>query len=174
MHDNQVVATMFFDKEPDLSRLLERLPKDAMFQVLEEPDKLLADVLSSLDDIFRGNDTKLCCFKVNIGQLSGYAQRVLEYTRLIPVGYVTTYGALADVAGGSARSVGNVEASNMVPLLIPCHRVVRSDLTVGGYGFGANVKFEILKQEDKGYEESTTVTVDDKKLVLFPVKWVKK
>jgi O-6-methylguanine DNA methyltransferase len=126
MQGKQVVATTFFDKKPDLNRLLERLPKGAQFQVLEKPDKTLADVLITLNAVFMGNDKKMGSFAVDVSQLSGYAQKVLKVTRLIPAGYVTTYGALAKTAGGSARSVGNVMASNKAPLLIPCHRVVRT------------------------------------------------
>ena len=66
---------------------------------------------------------------------------------MIPAGYVTTYGALAKAAGGIGRSVGRVEASNPVPLLIPCHRVVCSDLSIGGYGYGEQVKMGILQRE---------------------------
>ncbi|MCW4034424.1 MAG: MGMT family protein, partial [Candidatus Bathyarchaeota archaeon] len=110
---------------------------------------------------------------IDLGNVSSYAKNVLECTQLVPVGYVTTYGELAKVAGGSARSVGRVQATNPVPLLIPCHRVVKSDLDAGGYGYGSDVKMEILQNEDRGYEESTELEVNGKKLRLFPVKWVK-
>ncbi|PVX25646.1 MAG: cysteine methyltransferase [Candidatus Bathyarchaeum sp.] len=105
--------------------------------------------------------------------LSGYSQKVLNCTSRVPVGYVTTYGAIAKVVGGIARSVGRVEASNPVPLLIPCHRVVCSDLKVGGYGYGEHVKMQILQQEERGYEESKRLKVDDGELALFAVKRVK-
>jgi O-6-methylguanine DNA methyltransferase len=86
---------------------------------------------------------------------------------------VTSYGAIAKVAGGGARSVGNVEASNHVHLLIPCHRVVRSDLSLGGYGGGEQLKLELLRREGRGYEESKKLKVKDRELALFPVEWVK-
>jgi len=98
---------------------------------------------------------------------------VLNCTCLVPVGYVTSYGAIAKVVGGSARSVGRVEASNPFPLLIPCHRVVRSDLSIGGYGYGEQVKMEILQREERGYEESMELKVNDGELSLFPAEWVK-
>ncbi|WNZ30447.1 MAG: MGMT family protein [Candidatus Bathyarchaeota archaeon] len=98
---------------------------------------------------------------------------MLNCTALIPVGYVTTYGGIAKVAGGIARSVGRVQASNPVPLLIPCHRVVQSDFSIGGYGYGKQVKMEILQRENRGYEESKTIKIGDNELVLFPVERVK-
>jgi hypothetical protein len=50
---------------------------------------------------------------------------------------------------------------------------VCSDLSIGGYGYGEQVKMGILQREERGYEESTELEVDEKKLALFPAKWVK-
>jgi methylated-DNA-[protein]-cysteine S-methyltransferase len=171
--DNQVLATNFSSEEQDLGRLLRRLPFDVPFQVTEEPNQLLTDALRALEEIFNGEDQGSYGFKIDTSYLSNYAKRVLNCTHLVPVGYVTTYGAIAKVAGGSARSVGRVEASNPFPLLIPCHRVVRSDLSVGGYGYGMQVKLELLRREERGYEESKGLKVDDGELLLFPAERVK-
>jgi methylated-DNA-[protein]-cysteine S-methyltransferase len=173
VQDKQVVATCFSVKEPDLRHILRRLPYDVPFQVVEEPNQVLAQVLNALEEIFNGKDRESYGFKIAMNHLSGYARKVLNCTRLVPVGYVTSYGAIAKVAGGSARSVGRVQASNPFPLLIPCHRVVRSDLSIGGYGYGKKVKLEILRREEKGYEESTELEVYDKKLSLFPAELIK-
>lgn len=79
--------------------------------------------------------------------LSPFTKNVLEVTRLIPVGYVTSYGALSDAAGGSPRAVGGVMAANRFAPIVPCHRVVRSDFTLGGYGGGLATKAEMLTRE---------------------------
>jgi methylated-DNA-[protein]-cysteine S-methyltransferase len=171
VQDERVLATCFSAEEPDLERILRRLPYDVPFQVAEEPNQLLTKVLRALEEIFNGKDRESYGFKIDMDQLSGYARRVLSCTSLVPVGYVTSYGAVAKVAGGSARSVGRVEASNPVPLLIPCHRVVRSDLSVGGYGYGKDVKLEILQREEGGYEEPRGLRVEGGELSLFPAEW---
>jgi len=173
VQDEQVLATCFSVEEPDLRRLLRRLPDGIPFQVAEEPNQLLTNVLGALEEVFNGKDRESYGFKIAMNQLSSYTRRVLNCTRLVPVGYVTSYGAIAKVAGGSARSVGRVEASNHVPLLIPCHRVVHSDLSIGGYGYGKEVKLEILQREKRGYEESRRLEVEGGELVLFPVEGVK-
>ncbi len=173
VEDDKIVATCFSVKEPDLNRLLQRLPQEARFQVLEEPDQLLADVLRALEEIFSGKDKRAYGFKIATDHLSGYSMKALNCTSLVPVGYVTSYGAIAKAVGGSARAVGRVEASNPFPLLIPCHRVVRSDLSIGGYGYGQQVKGKILQREGRGYETSTSLKLDDRELALFPVEWVK-
>ena len=170
---NQVFATDFSIEEPDLRCLRRKLPLNILFQVVEEPDQFLVKVLGALEEIFNGKDQESYGLEIALGRLSRYTQKVLNCTRLVPVGYVTTYGALAKAAGGIARSVGRVEATNPVPLLIPCHRVVRSDLSIGGYGHGEQIKREILHREERGYEESRTLKVNNEELSLFPAKWVK-
>ena len=173
VQDNQVFATDFSLEEPDLRRLQRKLPSNIPFQVTEEPNQVQAKSLGALEEIFNGKDRKSYGFEIALGHLSSYTRKALNCTSMVPAGYVTTYGALAKAAGGIGRSVGRVEASNPVPLLIPCHRVVRSDLSIGGYGYGEQVKMGILQREKRGYEESIELEVDDKKLVLFPAKWVK-
>ncbi len=56
--------------------------------------------------------------------------------QLIPMGYVTTYGSIARLLGVSPRLVGLALAQNSLPIIIPCHRVVRGDGSLGGYSFG--------------------------------------
>ena len=171
--DNQVVATDFSLKKPDVERLRRKLSHGAQFHVLEEPNEFLAEVLDIIEEIFSGKDNGHYGIKIDVSHLSGYTQKVLHCTGKVPVGYVTTYGALAKAAGGIARSVGQVQALNPVPLLIPCHRVVRSDLSIGGYGYGTETKMEILRREDRGYEEPLELMVNDKRLAMFPVRRVK-
>ena len=173
VHDTKIVATYFSVKEPDLNRLLRKLPQEVRFQVLDEPNEPLTEVMAALEEIFKGKDKEDYDLKMAFDRLSSYARKVLNCTRLVPVGYVTTYSAIAKVAGRIARSVGRVEASNLFPLLIPCHRVVCSDLTIGGYGYGEQVKMEILQREDRGYEESRTLQVDGGLLSVFPANRVK-
>jgi methylated-DNA-[protein]-cysteine S-methyltransferase len=129
--------------------------------------------LDALEEIFDGKGKENYGFKIALDNLSSYTQKVLSCTRLVPVGYVTTYGAIAKVVDGIARSVGRVEASNPFPLLIPCHRVMCSDLSIGGYGYGEQVKMKLLQKEERGYEESMELKVNDRELSLFPAELVK-
>jgi methylated-DNA-[protein]-cysteine S-methyltransferase len=173
VHNEQIVATSFSVKEQDLNRLLPKLPQKAQYQVLKKPTQLLADALDALEEVFNGKDKKTYNFKTDMSQLSGYTRKVLNCTSRVPVGYVTSYGAIAKAAGGSARAVGRVEASNPFPLLIPCHRVVKSDLSIGGYGYGEQIKQEILRREGRDYKEPTSLEIEDRELALFPVELVK-
>ena len=79
---------------------------------------------------------------------TAYRPRVWQALIEIPYGAVRTYGEIAAVAGGSARSVGQANGSNPIPLIIPCHRVVAGS-HLGGYsgGDGADTKRWLLSLE---------------------------
>jgi O6-methylguanine-DNA--protein-cysteine methyltransferase len=86
--------------------LLQRLPEGIPFHVVEEPNQLITNVLGALEKIFNGKSQKSYDFKIAMDQLSSYSRKVLNCTSLIPVGYVKSYGTIAKIIGGVARSVG--------------------------------------------------------------------
>ena len=84
--------------------------------------------------------------------LSGYspfARRVWKVTSTIPTGQTRTYQWVARQTGNprAARAVGRVLAKNPLPVVIPCHRVIRKDGSLGGYTLGKRKKEVLLKQE---------------------------
>lgn len=89
-------------------------------------------------------------YPVDTGRLGKFQRRVLDATRAIPRGQVRSYSAVAVQIGApaAARAVGTALARNPVPILIPCHRVVRTDRVLGEYsGGGSEVKARILRWE---------------------------
>lgn len=92
---------------------------------------------------------------LDLGGLSDFARDVLTVTRRIPAGEVRPYGWIAREAGRprAVRAVGSVLARNPVPLLIPCHRVVRADGQLGEYMFGPTHKAHLLRAEHVNLEE---------------------
>jgi len=72
----------------------------------------------------------------------------LELTR-IPFGETRSYGEIADRLGrpGAARAVGRANASNVLPLVVPCHRVIAADGTLGGFNGGLHLKERLLEHE---------------------------
>ena len=67
----------------------------------------------------------------------------------VPEGKITTYGELAKAVGikNGQRAVGRIMNKNPYPVIIPCHRVVKSDGKVGGYAYGQQVKINMLCKE---------------------------
>jgi len=78
-----------------------------------------------------------------------FARRVLEAVRRVPYGATSDYGTIARVIGspGAARAVGNALGSNPVCVLLPCHRILRGDGTLGGYAGGTAAKELLLRTE---------------------------
>ena len=85
----------------------------------------------------------------DLRSLPSFSRRVLETAARIPFGDVRTYGEVARALGAprASRAVGNALGSNPVPLVIPCHRVIRGDGTTGGYAFGPDLKGRLLRLE---------------------------
>ena len=67
----------------------------------------------------------------------------------VPPGYVTTYGELANAINlkNGQRVVGQIMKKNPFPVIVPCHRVVKSDGTVGGYAYGIERKTHMISKE---------------------------
>ncbi len=92
---------------------------------------------------------RLGSLPVDLSGLSEFQQAVLRKTAEIPPGELRPYGWVAREIGrpGATRAVGSALNRNPVPILIPCHRVNRGDGTVGDYGFGPEMKRELLAHE---------------------------
>jgi len=80
-----------------------------------------------------------------------FRQLVWKALREVRAGETISYGELAARVGAplAARAVGSANATNPICLVIPCHRVVRSDGTLGGYGFGVDRKRWLLRHESR-------------------------
>lgn len=82
---------------------------------------------------------------------TAFQQRVWDELRKIPPGETRSYAEIAAAAGKpkAVRATGSANGANNVAVLIPCHRVVRSDGSLGGYAYGLDIKRELLSREAK-------------------------
>ena len=80
---------------------------------------------------------------------TAFQRRVWEALRRIPRGETRTYAEVAEDIGqpSATRAVANACAKNPTPVVVPCHRVVRTDGSLGGYALGVERKQKLLKQE---------------------------
>ena len=76
-------------------------------------------------------------------------ERIYKKLLQVPCGKITTYGELSRSVGlkNGQRVVGQIMKKNPFPVIIPCHRVVKSNGDIGGYAFGINVKKTMLSKE---------------------------
>lgn len=146
--DGRIKASNFYRERRDVVRsVLGKLPFGTCFSE-EKTEGVALDILRSMSRIYEGKPTQ-GIFKFDMDGLPSFTHRALLLTESIPSGRVATYGGIAEALGdkGAARAVGNAEASNPFAPLVPCHRVIASDLSLGGYGGGLEVKRAILERE---------------------------
>jgi methylated-DNA-[protein]-cysteine S-methyltransferase len=131
----------------DQDELLVDLAARISPRVLEAPAEL-DDVRRELDLYFAG---KLDSFDLPLDwRLSGgFRQRVLRQINHIPYGQTRSYTEMARKAGNerAVRAAGTACGSNPIPLVVPCHRVLRTGGALGGYGGGLPMKEALLQLE---------------------------
>lgn len=92
---------------------------------------------------------------VDLSGVSDFTRRVLEATATIPYGETVSYGEIARMIGmpGATQAVGNALGANPVPIVIPCHRVIRSDGSMGWFTGGPEIKRALLRLEGVEFPE---------------------
>ncbi len=128
-------------------KFLLALGKDKSIELIRNENKFLS-LKSDLKDYFSG---KKVVFKEKLDLTGGtdFQKKVWTAMLKIPYGETRSYGWLAQQAGGKnkARATGAACGTNPIPLIIPCHRVIKSDKTLGGYSSGLGIKRKLLKIE---------------------------
>ena len=131
----------------DHARILETLSERISPRILRHPERL-DDAARQLDEYFDGRRR---AFSLNIDwRLStGFRATVLRHLSDIAYGDTASYAAVARLAGRpkAVRAVGTACATNPLPVVVPCHRVVRSDGSIGGYLGGPDAKAALLELE---------------------------
>ena len=139
-----LVRLAYEDWNGGVDAVVEALAERLSPRILEQP-AALDDVARELDEYFAGRRTDFD-LPIDWALVTPFARRVLGATARIPYGEVATYGEVAAGAGspGGSRAAGNALGSNPMPIVIPCHRVVRSGGALGGYTGGVARKELLL------------------------------
>jgi methylated-DNA-[protein]-cysteine S-methyltransferase len=126
---------------------LEDISRRVSPRVLEDASAL-DDVRRELDEYFAGRRRD---FDLPLDRtlMRGFGRRVLDRTERIPYGHVATYGEVARDIGSprASRATGNALGANPIPIVVPCHRVIRSGGVIGNYGGGPERKIQLLELE---------------------------
>ena len=114
------------------------------------------DVATAIKGLLEGEEIK---FSLNVADLSlctEFQQLVLRAEHRIPRGSISTYKLIAEYLGkrNGARAVGNALANNPFPLIVPCHRAIRSDRQLGGYQGGLEMKRALLEKEGITFDDT--------------------
>jgi methylated-DNA-[protein]-cysteine S-methyltransferase len=121
---------------------------------------VVGEAVAAVRHYFEGNETDFAQLALDLAGQDEFCKRVYAAARRIKWGQTTTYGTLAKELGGgpeTARDVGQAMASNPIPLIIPCHRVLAAGGRIGGFSApgGAAAKIRMLGLEGVEVGSST-------------------
>jgi methylated-DNA-[protein]-cysteine S-methyltransferase len=134
-------------EESRIERFLDLLARRISPRVLEAPHRL-EKVHRQLDEYFAGR-RRTFDVPLDWRLTNGFTQRVLQVAAGIPYGAVRTYREVAAETGNpkASRAAGNALGANPLPIIVPCHRVVRTGGGLGGYTTGVHKKAFLLALE---------------------------
>jgi methylated-DNA-[protein]-cysteine S-methyltransferase len=109
----------------------------------------VAQIIRQIGQCLEGDAVVFSLDHLNLAACGVFQQQVLRLEFQIPRGKVSTYGRLAGRLGHprAARAVGTALARNPFPIIVPCHRTIRSDGMLGGFGGGLKMKRALLEME---------------------------
>ncbi len=140
------LVRLAFPEESE-DEVLERLAKRLSPRILRAPARF-DGVARELDEYFSGSRH---AFETELDWtlIGPFGRKVLGVTAAIPYGSVLSYQQVAGEAGSprGSRAAGNALGSNPIPIVIPCHRVLRTSGSLGGYGGGVDRKRRLLELE---------------------------
>lgn len=137
------ICRLSFDE--DASELRRRFPN----AVIEAGGDVMADLVAGAVEAC-ANPSNMPVLPLDVAG-TAFQQAVWDELRRIPPGETRSYAAIAAAVGKPAavRAAGSANGANNVAVLIPCHRVIRTDGTLGGYAYGLERKEELLRREAK-------------------------
>lgn len=135
---------------------------EAMPSVEEPRDEEIRALIAGIQSLLRGKDVRFDIDLLDLDRCPPFQRRVLLAEYGIPRGYVSTYGRIARHLGSPSafRAVGSAFAKNPFPLVIPCHRALRSDGSLGGFQGGLDMKRRLLEMEGIRFREDGRVLME--------------
>ncbi len=165
------IVWSLFDEKPKIVRI--SIPKPAasanreMAELFPDIDSASCPeielICSKIKTYLAGKKIAFSLELARLDTCSVFQNTVLQATHVIPHGRVSTYDLLAAHLGKpkAARAVGNALATNPFPILIPCHRVIRSDRTLGGFHGGLQMKKALLAKEGVTFDKTGRLTLQN-------------
>ncbi len=174
-HDGRLVATAIGRDRAETTAVTGQcVPRGLSYKVVAEGGDYARGIVSLLARL-EGGAEELPRFELCPDCVSEPLASVLRAASSIPRGYVTTYGSIAAAAHTEARVVGHVMATNPLSPIVPCHRVVGTDMSLVGYRGRQNVsalraKLDRLRAEAAGFDSAREIS--ETGLMVYPVERV--
>ena len=165
------VLWSFYRREPKICRILLSKPGMSAKHAIRKffPDSAALScpeiniVVDQIEAFLNGEDIRFSLDVVRFDLCSAFQQKVLRAEHAIPRGRVSTYNLIAKQVKNpnGARAVGTALATNPFPLVIPCHRAIRSDEALGGFQGGLKMKRTLLEMEGIAFRDAGHVANRD-------------
>jgi len=141
----KIVRVLLSNPASSATKMVQALYPDVEETSCEDIDS----ASSAICRLFEGKSVDFDLYVADLGVCAEFQQQVLHAEHAIPRGRVSTYKLIAAHLGtpGGARAVGNALANNPFPIIVPCHRAIRSDRSLGGYQGGLDMKRSLLSKE---------------------------
>lgn len=134
---------------------------DNFAEALSSPGHEVSELRSRIQNFFLGKPDTIPQSLVDLTICAPFQLSVLMEEYAIPRGMTSSYGRIAKRLNSKAvRAVGNALARNPFPIVIPCHRAIRSDRTLGGFQGGLEMKRRILNLEGVKFDSDGRVHID--------------
>ena len=133
--------------------------KDIIPDIKESSCNAINETIKNIITYFSGKAIKFNLDIIDLEVCSGFQKKVVLAEYNIPRGYVSTYQRISNhiAKPGGSRAVGNSLAKNPFPIIIPCHRAVKSDGSLGGFQGGIQMKYELLKMEGINFTKNNKI-----------------
>lgn len=154
-HNPRIVRTLL--SKPGLSaedQVYELYPNSQASSCVE-----IDDIAAAIRGFLEGEATEFSLDVADLSLCPEFQRLVLRAEHRIPRGSISTYKLIAEYLGkrNGARAVGNALANNPFPLIVPCHRAIRSDRHLGGYQGGLEMKRALLEKEGIPFDDAGRV-----------------
>jgi len=140
-------------KEDVLFRIRKELKCNCLFEDNREWDSLIKKV----KEYYTGKKVDFIDYRLNLDNYTNFQKKIMQTVKKIPYGEIKSYKEIAEAAGypRAYRAVGNTMRNNPLPLIIPCHRVIKSDGGLGGFSGkeGIALKRKMIDLESEGKKD---------------------
>ena len=134
--------------------VLFRIKKELKCNNLFEDNRGWENLIQKVKEYYSGEKVDFTDYQLNLDNYTNFQKKILQTVKKIPYGGIRSYKEVAETAGYplACRAVGNIMRNNPLPLIIPCHRVIKSDGSLGGFSGkeGIALKKKMIDLESEG------------------------
>lgn len=146
---NSIGIVELFLPEENFDSAVNKIKKKYPQSIEKEDDKLLNQLKEKILCYFKEETVDFYNIPIDLSKCKDLTIKVFEIIRTIPFGQTRTYRWVAEQLNNIkiTRVVGKILSSNKIPIIIPCHRIIKSDGEIGGFSYGVEWKIRLLKIE---------------------------